>query len=415
MNTEASIDDWSADEITRLRAATPGCSQVIHFNHAGASLPSQATLEAMIAQLQREAAGGPMEAGLLGAQLEEQARQAAAELLNANVRNIAFASSGSAAWAQAFAALGPWRAGERILVGRHEWAGNLACMAEAVKAGVRLEVIPCDETGAVSVSALEQMIDARVRLIALTWLPANGGLINPAQAIGQVARRHGIAYFIDAGQALGQLPCDVQALACDVLKGAARKFLRGPRGTALLYVREGFLEQLAPRQLDVLSAPWEGRGFVMRDDARRFETSERSLVLMAGLANALKEANQLGIARIRRRIEGLATRLRQDLHTLPGLELHDLGQPGQQSGLIAFTLEGWDVFALKQRLVDRRINIGANGTAYTPLDMQARQLSAVARIAVSHLNTAQEIDQLLQALGQLARAPRQTSTSTSRP
>lgn len=409
------VDDWSESEIAALRAATPGCSQVIHFNHAGASLPSQATLEAMTAQLQREAGIGPMEAAVEGTRLEDAARQAAAEMLNSEARNIAFASSGSAAWGQAFAALGNWRAGDRILVGRHEWAGNLACMAEAVKAGARIDVIPCDETGAVSVSSLEQMIDARVRLIALTWLPANGGLINPAEAIGQVARRHGIAYFIDAGQALGQLPCDVQALACDVLKGAARKFLRGPRGTALLYVREGFLERLAPRYLDVLSAPWSDQGFALRDDARRFETSERSLVLMAGLANALKEANALGIVRIRRRIQELTTRLREDLRRIPGVELHDLGLPEQQSGLVAFTVEGWDVFALKQRLAESNINIGANGTAYTPLDMQARELPAVARIAVSYLNTGQEIGLLLQALARLAAEPRQTSTSTSRP
>ncbi|WP_017906119.1 aminotransferase class V-fold PLP-dependent enzyme [Pseudomonas asplenii] len=408
-------DDWSESEIAHLRAMTPGCSRVIHFNHAGASLPSQATLKAMTAQLQLEAEAGPMEAGIQGARLEDEARQAAAELLNTTPRSIAFASSGSAAWGQAFAALGPWRAGERILVGRHEWAGNLASMAAAVKAGARLEVIPCDETGAVSVSSLEQMIDARVRLIALTWLPANGGLINPAEAIGQVARRHGIAYFIDAGQALGQLPCDVRALGCDVLKGAARKFLRGPRGTALLYVREDFLERLTPPCLDVLSAPWDDQGFSLRGDARRFETSERSLVLMAGLGNALKEANQLGILRIRARIQKLATRLRDDLCKIPGLELQDLGLSSQQSGLIAFTLEGWDVFALKQRLADSGINIGANGTAYTPLDMQARALPAVARIALSYLNTEQEIGVVLQALEELAREPRQTSTSTSRP
>ncbi len=277
------------DDLSRLRAATPGCAQVIHFNHAGASLPSQATLDAVIEQLQHEALGGPMEAA--DNRVQERARNAAAALLNAQPEDIAFASSGSAAWSQAFNALGPWQLGERILVGRHEWAGNLACMAEAVKAGARLEVIPCDAHGAVDPQALAQMIDGQVRLIALTWLPANGGLINPAAQIGSVARRHGIPYFIDAGQALGQLPCDVQALQCDVLKGAGRKFLRGPRGTALMYIRPHFLQRLLPMQRDVLSAPWDGKRFTLRDDARRFETSEVSLALLAGLANALEEYN----------------------------------------------------------------------------------------------------------------------------
>lgn len=400
------------DDILRLRAATPGCAQVIHFNHAGASLPSHATLDAVIEQLQREALGGPMESA--DNRVQERARNAAAVLLNAQPEDIAFASSGSAAWSQAFNALGPWQPGERILVGRHEWAGNLACMAEAVKAGARLEVIPCDAKGAVDPQALAQMIDGQVRLIALTWLPANGGLINPAAQIGNVARRHGIPYFIDAGQALGQLPCDVQALQCDVLKGAGRKFLRGPRGTALMYIRPQFLQRLLPVQRDVLSAPWDGKRFTLRDDARRFETSEVSLALLAGLANALEEYNRLGAIPVRQRIEQLSSGLRQRLKAIPGLTLRNLGAANQQSGLIAFTLEGWDSVALKQTLAERRINIGANGVAYTPLDMQARGLTNIARVAVSYLNTQEEIDVLLENLTELAARP-QISISTQSP
>ncbi|VVO35738.1 aminotransferase class V-fold PLP-dependent enzyme [Pseudomonas fluorescens] len=392
-------------EVERLRAATPGCASVIHFNHAGASLPSQATLDAIVEQLRLEAVCGPMEAA--DQSVQARARSAAALLLNAHAESIAFASSGSAAWGMAFNALGPWRDGERILVGRHEWGGNLACIARAVSAGARLEVIPCDEAGAVSVSALQQMIDPKVKLIALTWLPANGGLINPAEAIGAVARQHGIAYFIDAGQALGQLPCDVQALNCDVLKGAGRKFLRGPRGTALMYIKPAFLERLSPGHLDVLSAPWDGEGFAVRDDARRFETSEVSVALLAGLANALEEFNRLGATRIRQRIDGLCRQLRQRLETVSGLTLHNLGPAHQQSGLIAFTLKGWDSVELKQRLAQRGINIGANGVAYTPLDMQARGLDSIARIAVSYLNTEEEMDVLLESLSEMSAQPGQ--------
>jgi cysteine desulfurase/selenocysteine lyase len=386
------------EEVRNLRAATPGCSQVIHFNHSGASLSSQATLDAIIGQLQREALSGPMEAAAQGAVLQESARQRAARLINAATASVAFSSSGSAAWGMAFAGLGPWRAGDRILVGRQEWGGNLACMAQAVAAGASVETIPCDASGAVSVDALQAMIDERVRLISLTWLPANGGLINPAAAIGAVARRHGIAYFIDAGQALGQIEVDVQALNCDVLKGACRKYLRGPRGTALLYIRENFIERLQPPFLDVLSAPQNGEHFHPRGDARRFETSEVSLALMAGLDNALAEALELGIARIRRRVTHLAAFAREQLAPVDGLTLHDLGEPGQQSGLISLNLRGWEANALKEHLARHGINIGANGVAYTPLDMQARRLGSIARVSVSYLNTEEEIEELVRVL-----------------
>ena len=394
------MTELSPAEVQQLRDATPGCqSGIMHFNHAGASLPSQGTLDAIIDQLQREARDGPMEAGEHGALLAEKARRAAGQLLNAPASAIAFASSGSTAWSMAFQALGPWQPGDRILVGRHEWGGNLASMDLAVQAGARVEVIPCDETGAVCPLALESMVDAHVKLIDLTWLPANGGLINPAQAIGEVARRHAIPYFIDAGQAVGQVPVDVQALQCDVLKSAGRKHLRGPRGTALLYVRPGFLERLNPTQRDVFSAPWTAQGFDLRNDARRFETSETSFALLAGLGNALQEMNHLGIERAWETMSQTAERIREALRGISGITLHDLGT--QQSGLIAFNLAGWDAFELKRRLCLKRINIGANGVAYTPLDMQARGLESVARISVSPLNTQQDIEVLLAALREL--------------
>ena len=387
-------------QVQHLREATPGCqSGIVHFNHAGASLPSQATLDAIIEQLQREARDGPMEAGEQGAILVEKARRAAGQLLNAPASSIAFASSGSTAWSMAFQALGPWQPGDRILVGRHEWGGNLASMELAVQAGARVDVIPCDASGAACPVALEAMLDAKVKLIDLTWLPANGGLINPAQAIGDVARRHAIPYFIDAGQAVGQLPVDVQALQCDVLKSAGRKHLRGPRGTALLYIRPDFLPHLNPAQRDVFSAPWTAEGFDLRNDARRFETSEVSFALLAGLGNALHEINQLGIERVWQRVLQTSARIREALRQIPGITLHDLGRT--HSGLIAFNLAGWDSFELKQRLGVKRINIGANGVAYTPLDMQARGLSSVARISVSPLNTDDEIEWLVKALREL--------------
>ena len=387
-------------EVQHLRDDTPGCqSGIVHFNHAGASLPSQATLDAIFEQLQREARDGPMEAGEHGAVLVERARRAAAQLLNAPASSIAFASSGSTAWSLAFQALGPWQPGDRILVGRHEWGGNLASMELAVQAGARVEVIPCDASGEVCPVALESMLDARVKLIDLTWLPANGGLINPAQAIGDLARRHAIPYFIDAGQAVGQVPVDVQALQCDVLKSAGRKHLRGPRGTALLYVRPDFLGRLNPAQRDVFSAPWTAQGFDLRNDARRFETSEASFALLAGLGNALQEMNRLGIERAWERVSQTSAQIREALRGIAGVTLHDLGTC--QSGLIAFNLAGWDAFELKRRLGLKRINIGANGVAYTPLDMQARGLESVARISVSPLNNEHDIELLIAALREL--------------
>ena len=389
-----------------LRSQTPGCAMGAHFNHSGASLPTTATLTAITEHLQREALYGGMEAGAgVQAQLDD-ARADAAALLGAEAAEVAFMSSGSAAFGAVFGALPSFKSGDRILVGRQEWGGNLGSMRDvAGRTGAHIETIPCRDDGSVDPEALAAMIDDKVRLVALTWAPANGGLINDAAAIGKVTRAAGVPYFIDAGQALGQLPTDVAAIGCDMLKGAARKYLRGPRGTALLYLRHDFIPRLDPAFLDVQSAPWVGDGIsggpVRREDARLFETVETSIAVLLGLGVALKQARAIGIDAIRCRIRELADDLRGRLADIPGVTLRDLGT--ERSGLVSFTVEGLGAQAVRSRLAAERIAVGANGIPYTPLDMTARNLPEIVRASVSYFNTEAEIERLTAVVTAIAR------------
>jgi selenocysteine lyase/cysteine desulfurase len=393
----------TASTVEALRAQTPGTQTTVHFNHAGASLPSAATLQAIQAHLQREATQGPMEAGVASRELTEKARALAARLLNADPAEVALTGGNSPGWGAAFAALEPWLPGDRILVGRHEWGGNLAVMRlKAQRAGATLETIPSDDSGCVDAQALEAMLDERVRLIALTWLPANGGLITPPAAVGSVARRHGIPYFVDAAQAVGQLPVDVAQIGCDVLSGAGRKALRGPRGTGLLYVRRGFLDRLTPAFVDTHSAPLGADGEpVLRPDAARLESAEASLALRCGLANALQEALDIGLPAIRARIDATAESLRTELAAIPGITVLDQGR--ERSGLVSFNVAGQDAVSVQRAMAAQGVTVGSNGVPYTPLDMQVRGLTQIARASVSYLTNDAEIDRLLQALRALAR------------
>jgi selenocysteine lyase/cysteine desulfurase len=390
-------------DIEALRSDTPGCAKVTHFNHSGASLPSKLTLAAIVGHLNREAEWGGMEVAGKAAETLEAARADAAALLGATAPEMAFTTSGSAGFGLVFAALPPLRSGDRILVGRQEWGGNLATMrAAADRAGALVEAIPCCEDGSVDAAALAGMIDERARLISLTWLPANGGLINDAEAVGKVARAAGVPYFVDAGQALGQLPIDVARIGCDMLKGTARKYLRGPRGTALLYVRSDFLPRLTPAFLDVQSAPWIGDGPQIRSDARRFETVEGSIALQLGLAEALRQARRIGMDPIRSRIATLAQDLRSRLAEIEHVSVHDLGT--QKSGLVSFTVAGVSAQDVRARLAAAQISVGANGVAYTPLDMTARKLNEIVRASVSYFNTEDEIAKIAAAVAAIARS-----------
>lgn len=391
-------------DIDRLRAETPGIETGrMHLNHAGASPVSAATLAAVTDHMLREGREGPMEAAASVEPAVGRARAALAALLGAEASEIAVAGSGSTAWGLAFAALPPLHAGDRMLVGRHEWGSNLSTMQlAAARAGASIEVIPSREDGAVDADALAAMLDERVRLVSLTWLPANGGLINDAAAVGAVARAAGVPYFLDAGQAVGQVPVDVAAIGCDVLAAAGRKYLRGPRGTAFAYVRQGFLCRLEPAFVDVPAAPWYDGAYRLRPDARRIETSGMPTALLLGLGEAARQALDLGVEPIRERIASLSAALRDGLAGIPGVTVRDLG--AEHSGLVSFTVDGIAAGAVKDALAEQGITIGANGVPYTPLDMAARNLGEIARASVSYLNTADEIDRLCAAVAGVARA-----------
>jgi cysteine desulfurase / selenocysteine lyase len=389
-------------DIDELRSETMGCSKVIHLNYAGAGLVSTATVRTMQQYIELEATHGAMEAVASVAFALSEARELAAQLIGAKASEIAFLSSGSLAWGSAFAALPKWHAGDRIFVSRQEWGSNVSVIKRAaLRTGALVEVIPCRDDGSIDVHALECLIDDSVKLIAVTWLPANGGLVNDATGVGRIAKAARIPYFIDAGQAVGQLPVDVNALGCDVLKSAGRKHLRGPRGTAILFVREGFMTRLEPAFFDVHGvALGEADVPVLRQDARRFEMQEMSIVALLGLREAMQQAVVTGNERIWARIDEIAQFARRELTQVPGVTIHDLGS--RHSGLVSFTLNGISPVLLKERLAEKRINIGANNLAYTPLDMRARGIREIARISVSYLTTATEIEQTISAIRTLS-------------
>jgi len=194
---------------------------------------------------------------------------------------------------------------------------------------------------------------------------------------------------------------DVKALQCDVLKGTCRKFLRGPRGTALLYVRREFARTLRPAFLDVDSGPWQDGAPRQRENARVFETVEMSAALLLGAGVALDQARAIGVDNIQARVMALAESLRQRLREIEGVKLHDLGT--RRCGLISFAIDGISMPEVRKRLAAESIVVGGNGVAYTPFDMTARNLKEIVRASVSYLNTEEEIDRLVRAVERLAR------------
>jgi cysteine desulfurase / selenocysteine lyase len=390
-------------DIARLRADTPGVANVLHFNNAGSSLMPQPVIDATIGYLQREAEiGGYETADERDADLE-RAYDSAARLINCHRDEIAFIENATRAWDLAFYGLAAaFRPGDRILTARSEYVSNvIAFLQVAERTGASVEVIPSDDTGQIDVDALAAMIDDRVKLVAITHVPTNGGLVNPAEAIGQVTRAAGVRYLLDACQSVGQFPVDVQAIGCDILSTTGRKYLRGPRGTGFLYVRQATMAALEPPFLDVHAADWiEADRYRVREDARRFENWETFFAGKIGLAAAIDYALDCGMDALGERIFALGATLRERLSEIPGVTVRDIG--ARQCGIVTFTRDGLHPDAIQQALANERINVTSSSRASTRFDMEARELDAVVRASVHAFNDESEIDRFCAALERLS-------------
>jgi selenocysteine lyase/cysteine desulfurase len=386
-------------DIERARRDTPAASHVLHFNNAGAALMPAPVLQAQLRHLQREAEIGGYEAAAEADDRIEAIYDSIARLLNAGRAEIALVENATVAWDMAFYSIG-FAKGDRILTAEAEYASNyIAFLQVARRRGAVVDVVPSDEAGALDVEALERMIDRRVKLIAITHVPTNGGLVNPAEAIGRIARAHGILYLLDACQSVGHMPIDVAAIGCDMLSATGRKYLRGPRGTGFLYVRHAVLARLEPPFLDLQAATWvEPDRYEIRPDARRFENWERNVAGQLGLGAAVDYALGWGLADIAARIEPLAAELRRRLAEIPGVSVRDRGR--RRCGIVTFTVEGTPARDVVATLRQRRINCHVSAGS-TPID-RARRLPDLVRASVHYYNTEEEVTRFAAAVASLA-------------
>ena len=384
-------------DVARARSETPGCERVLHFNNAGAALMPRPVLDAARDYLTLEAEIGGYEAAEREEAAIERFYGAAAELLACDADEIAFVENATRAWDMAFYAL-PFAAGDRILTARAEYASNVvAYLQVAQRTGALVEVVPSDETGQISVEALQAMIDDRVKLIAITHVPTNGGLVNPAAAVGKVARDAGITYLLDACQSVGQMPVDVEEIGCDLLSTTGRKYLRGPRGTGFLYVRRELGQRLQPPFLDLHAADWVAPDrYEIRPDARRFENWETNYAGKVGLAVAIDYARDWGLDAIWDRVRLLASRLRTELEEIPGVTVRDIG--AERCGIVTFTADGIEAEQVQQALAGHSMNVTISTVESTRFDMEARGLNEIVRASVHYYNDEAEIEQFCATL-----------------
>ena len=389
-------------DMARVLADTPGAAEQVFLNSAGSSLMPTPVLEEVLGHLRRETEIGGYEA------LDEREADLEAgygvfaDLLGCRADQVAFTDSATRSWLAAFDAL-PLAAGDRILVGEVEYGGNaIPLLMRAQAVGASVELVPSDADGTFSADALAQLLDERVKLVSVVQVPTNGGVVADVRRISDAAHAAGALVLLDACQAVGQLAVDAEALDVDILTGTGRKWLRGPRGTGFLVVRDRARAVLRPRLADLQGGVWTGADtYSLRDDARVYELWENDTAGRLGLIAAARYLLDLGPDAVEQAVTQRGAHLRTALAQIPGVTVHDLG--GRKSGLVTFSIAGRAAAEVQAALAARRIAVSITRRSSTYFDMARRGLTEMVRASPHYFVTEAQLDAAVAAVAEVAR------------
>lgn len=388
--------------IELLRQQTPGCKTKIHFNNAGASLMPSVVLDAIINHVQLESTIGGYEAADLKSGDIAAFYESAARLVNGNPGNIAFTSSATNSFTRALSCIS-FQAGDYILLANEDYISNqIAFLSLKKRFGIEVIRAASLPEGGVDVNDMKRLMDQyHPRLVSLTHVPSNTGLIQPVEAVGKLCTERDIYYLVDGCQSVGQIPVDVQQIKCDFFTATLRKFLRGPRGAGFLYVSDKIINQkLEPLFIDMRGADWiHADEYSPRMDAKRFEDWELPYALVLGSKTAIDLAISIGLPEIQKRNQELSNKIRTGISNIKNLNLLDKGK--NQSSIITVKIPNRQAHEVLTFLRQRNINTSVGYKSFALIDFEAKQVEWALRISPHYYNTEAEVGQLLEVLQQI--------------
>jgi len=325
-----------------------------------------------------------------------------AELLGTSSDRVAFTEHATASFVAALSAIS-FERDDVLVTTRNDYVSNqIQYLSLAHRFGIEIVRAPDAPEGGVDLSAMEELIHRRrPKLVAVTQIPTNSGLIQDVTAIGSMCRARDILYLVDGCQSVGQMPVHVEEIGCDFFTATARKYLRGPRGAGFLYVSDRVLEAgLEPLFPDMRGADWIADDLYQpAPDAKRFETWEFAWALVLGTGAAARYTNMLGLEQIQERTRGLSKQLRERLAELTSVRVLDRG--AELGATVTATVTGHEPPDLVRALRLRGINTSAQSRIDAILDYDEKGVNGSLRMSPHYFNDESDLDALIGALTEI--------------
>lgn len=359
----------------------------IFLDHAGVA-PIPQRVKAAVGKFLSESNEGGSFYYPLWAQQVEEIRQACARLVNAGPDEIAFVKNTSHGLSIVAQGL-DWRPGDNALIYEKEFPSNIYPWLNLRGKGIEVRIIPSQD-GRISIQDIEQLMDARTRLLALSSVQFSNGFRVDLKKTGALCREKQVLFCVDAIQSLGIIPMDVRDCHIDFLSADAHKWLLGPEGIGIFFCRKEPALHLSPSLVGWKSVrnefEFDSPEFLLKTTALRFEEGSMNLMGIFGLGAALDLLFEVGIERIEQRVLDLGDLILQEADKR-GYRVLTPRVRHERGGNITF-VGNFDPAGMRDALREKGIMVNARGGGI--------------RVSPHFYNTGEEIIALFTMLDRLA-------------
>jgi len=368
----------------RLRAEMPVAERWAYFDHAAVAPVTTAAAAAMRKWCDEVLNDGDTRWPEWSRGVEAT-RDAAARLVGADRDEIALVPNTTAGISLVAEGLN-WRPGENAVTLADEFPSNVYPWLNLASRGVETRRVPTDN-GRLDLDALAAACDAQTRIVSVSWVGYATGYRHDVERIAQLAHERGALVMLDAIQGLGAFPLDVEKMPIDFLAADGHKWMLGPEGAGIVYIRRRHLDRLRP-----LGVGWHSVVHVsdytrielnLRPSAARYEGGSQNMVGMLGLGASLDLLLELGGEAIAAAIFDVTDRACERLEQIGATIVSDR-RPEHRSGIVAFELSGRDPLAVKKHCLAQHV----------VLSCRAGRL----RISPHAYNNEEDVERLVEAL-----------------
>ncbi|MCL2157125.1 MAG: cysteine desulfurase, partial [Methanobrevibacter sp.] len=343
--------------VEQVRSDFPILKELIYLDSASTSLTPKQVVEAMddyYLKYNSNIGRGAYRIAIKSGNKIEKTREKIANFINAEENEIIFTKNTTEAINTVANGLN-FEKGDNIWISNMEHHSNLIPWLNLKRKGVEVNIVQANSDGIIEKSDIEENIDDRTKLVAITHISNSIGSIQDVEAIGKVAHENNSLFLVDGAQSLGHVKIDVKKINADFMAFPGHKGLLGPVGTGFLFLKEDIANELNPTNLGGGTITnVNGEYFTLENIPQRFEGGTQNISGIIGLGAAIDYINKIKVENIEKHCSYLTKKIWDKLSNIEGLILY--GKPKKTHSIVSFNVGGVNPYDVA-KILDETGNI----------------------------------------------------------